>query len=404
MKNATDSKSISGPVAGDSANHFSQAEFAPTLKSWDAAAALPARCYWSPEWYRREVEEIFLKQWLCVGRVDQVAKPGDYFTIRLLGEPLVIVRDEQDQIHALSTVCRHRAMEVVEGQGSKRSFQCPYHAWTYSLRGELIGAPEMDQTAGFSRSECRLPETRLETWEGFIFVNFDRSAEPLSPKLADLSKRLTNYQLADLCSTEPVVFEGKWNWKLMIENAMEFYHVLGLHQGPHDAMLARLAITEDFNGTYEAVRGRFAEPGGTLWTESGNNSPFPVIDSLTPDQRQRGDFFLIYPTHVFFVLPDSMVYYQTLPEGPDRMTLRINICLPRSTVQRADFEQSLKAARDALLYINEQDMWACASVQRGLSSRMAPRGRYSHLEQVIWQIAQYVMRRVRRHQTDVSAA
>jgi len=404
MKNGRDAAGSSSSDMGSTPTPFGGNEFAPTLQRWDSASALPPHCYTSKEWYDREVETIFLKEWLCAGRADQVEKPGDYFTIRLLGEPLIVVRDELNEIHVMSAICRHRAMELVEGHGNRRSFQCPYHAWTYSLRGELLGAPEMDQTGQFTRKECRLPELRAEVWEGFIFVNFDPNATSLGPRLASLSKRLKNYDLAELRNTTPVTFEGNWNWKLMIENAMEFYHVLGLHQGPHDAMPARLAITEDYNGIYEAVRGRFAELGGTLWTESGDHSPFPVIESLTQDQCQRGDFFLIYPTHVFFVLPDSMVYYQTLPDGPDRMTLRINICLPRSTIQRADFEQSLKTGRDALLFINDQDMFACSSVQRGLSSRMAPRGRYSHLEQVTWQIAQFIMSRVIKHQADLPVA
>ena len=206
-------------------------ELAATLRPLEDAITLPLHCYTSNKWYEREVENIFLKEWLCVGRVDQVADPGDFFTLRLMGEPIVIVRGDQGNINALSTICRHRAMEVVEGEGNRRSFQCPYHAWTYSLQGNLIGAPEMEKTRNFDKSKCALPALRTETWEGFIFVNFDSRAKPLSPSLAPLSRRLKNYQLSDMRGTKPLVYEGNWNWKLWIENFMEAYHVLGLHKG-----------------------------------------------------------------------------------------------------------------------------------------------------------------------------
>src|SRR5207249_281286 len=100
------------------------------------ASTLPLYCYTSPDFFRLEVEHIFLKEWLCVGRVDQVAKPGDYFSLDLIGEPLVVTRDDRGEIHVLSRVCRHRAMMVVEGAGNARAFECPYHGWTYSLRGD----------------------------------------------------------------------------------------------------------------------------------------------------------------------------------------------------------------------------------------------------------------------------
>ena len=145
------------------------------------ASTLPPPCYTSREFYEREVEHIFLKEWLCVGRVDQVEKPGDFFTLTLLGERLIVVRDEENQVRVLSNVCRHRATKVVEGRGNRRTFECPYHGWTYSLKGELIGAPEMQRTDNFDKKQCQLASPRVETWEGFIFVNFDQRAQPLGP-------------------------------------------------------------------------------------------------------------------------------------------------------------------------------------------------------------------------------
>ena len=117
------------------------------------ATFLPPYCYTSREFYELEVEQIFLKEWLCVGRVEQAEKPGDYFALEIANEPVVVARDEAGELHAMSAVCRHRAQVVAEGEGNVRSFQCPYHGWTYSLKGELIATPEMKQTENFDKND-----------------------------------------------------------------------------------------------------------------------------------------------------------------------------------------------------------------------------------------------------------
>ena len=120
---------------------------------------------------------------MCVERWDQVKNPGDYFTARMWGESIVIVRDKKNQLHALVNVCQHRWSQVVEdGAGNAKAFICPYHRWTYNLDGTLRGIsvqnmPEVD------RKKCRLPSLRIEDWQGFIMINFDPEAEPLAPQL-----------------------------------------------------------------------------------------------------------------------------------------------------------------------------------------------------------------------------
>ena len=365
------------------------------------ASTHPSYCYTSREFYELEVERIFLREWLCVGRVDQVEKPGDYFTLRLLGESLVVVRDREGEIRVLSTVCRHRGMEIVEGAGARRSFECPYHGWTYSLRGELMGAPEMEKTENFDKRQCQLPSLRAESWEGFIFVNFDLQAQPLGPALAGLSQQLKNYKLSEMRSIEPLVYDCNWNWKIMVENMMECYHHLGLHRDTVEPLMpGRLTTTEDLDGAYAIMHLPTIEQDvglsgqGSYVKRMEALSLLPVIEGLSPEERGKAIVFTVYPTHMVILTPDSMIYYQAFPEGADRMTLRITLCVPPSTMERPDVAQSLKQARDFIVMFNNQDMWACESVQRGLSSRLARPGRYCHLEKAIWQISRYVMRRV----------
>jgi phenylpropionate dioxygenase-like ring-hydroxylating dioxygenase large terminal subunit len=159
----------------------------------NSAQALPPLCYTNREFFEFEKEALFCHEWLCVGRVSWIPKPGDYFTTSHVGEPLVVLRNREGVIKTLSTVCRHRAMFVVEGHGNARGFTCPYHHWSYSLDGKLRGAPAMDRACNFSKEQIRLPEFKLETWLGFIFINFDLDAPPLAPRLEMVTKALANY-------------------------------------------------------------------------------------------------------------------------------------------------------------------------------------------------------------------
>lgn len=367
------------------------------LKPLREAQTLPPWCYTSREFYEFEVRQILLKEWVCVGRADQIPHPGDYFTLRLFGEPLVAVRDLDGEIRVLSTVCRHRGMEVVEGRGNLRSFECPYHAWTYSLRGDLIGAPEMGKSAGFDRKSCALPSLRMEEWEGFLFVNFDGAAEPLAAALAPLSEKFRNWRLRDLQALEPLVYECPWNWKVMVENFMECYHHLGLHrQSVEPAMPGRLTWTEEWNGRWVIVHLPTVNDQVGLSGEEGisGTSPFPTIETLSAEERREGVVLVMFPLHLVFLLPDSMVFYQVFPEDVDRITLRIVVCVQREARHLPDFDHRLQMAITGIQTFNREDMRACASVQRGLSSRYAAPGRYSHLEDPVWQMGRYMADRI----------
>lgn len=372
-----------------------------TQRPLPEASTLPPSCYTSGEWYEREVKDIFLKDWLCIGRVDQVAKPGDYFTLDLLSEPLVVVRDDDGEIRVLSTICRHRAMEVVRGSGNRRSFQCPYHAWTYSLKGNLIGAPEMERTLGFDRKQCSLPELRTEVWEGFIFTNFDSDTAPLGNQLAGLSSLLKNYNLGQMLTSKPISYSCPWNWKVMVENFMECYHHIGIHRNSVEPLMpALLTETDDINGIYGVMSLPYADQTGAA--EESMYSALPAINSLSPAERRRWLVMAVYPTHLFFAGPESAAYYQVVPEGPDKCTLKIYLCFPPATTQLSNFKELEQAAYGTVVSFNDEDMAANASIQRGLTSRTARQGRFCHLEKAVWQFARYWTSRILPDQNETA--
>ena len=242
---------------------------AETLQSW---------CYTSPEFYRREVETIFMKIWNFFGRADQIPNPGDYHAFEFVGVPLVILRDRQGELRAFANTCRHRGTLLLDGTGNCRAIKCPYHGWVYSLNGELTGAPDMDETTGFDRKDYGLIPLRLETWGGFMFVNFDPDAEPLMDFLGELPTMLASHDLEDMVTTRHQEYLLDCNWKLFVENAMEAYHIPNVHKesiSKHKAKKRREALpipNGEFVYLYTSQKGsRALMPG---------DSGFPEIEGL----------------------------------------------------------------------------------------------------------------------------
>jgi phenylpropionate dioxygenase-like ring-hydroxylating dioxygenase large terminal subunit len=360
----------------------------PAATALEQARTLPQACYLDPAFYALEEERIFRREWLPVGRADQLPQPGDYFAFELLGEPLVALRDEAGALRVLSRVCRHRYMPVVEGRGNRRSFQCPYHLWTYGLDGRLRGAPEMDRSAAFERASCRLPELRVELWEGWIFASFDPEAPPLAPRLEGLRRAIAPYRPAELRTAEPLVFDHDWNWKVMVENFVESYHHMGTHADTFQPLVpAAGTFGEETDGPYAILRNP---------TRDGAPLPvsFPVAAALSRAQQAEFVVVAVFPFHLFSLQPDSMVWYHLEPEGAERFRLRIYPCVPAAALEAADAGAQLDGFRSFLDVIHRQDIAACQGVQRGLHSRLAAPGPLSHLERCVWQLHQYVLERV----------
>ena len=363
------------------------------------AQSLPPRCYTSPEFYALEVERIFHREWLCVGRVEQVSAPGDYFSIDLLGEPLVVVRDQEGRIRALSRVCRHRAMLVVSGAGNARSFICPYHAWTYGLDGRLAGAPEMARTPGFDPSSCRLPEIPIELWEGFIFVNLGGGAQPLALRLEGLARLLRNWSVAGMEGGRSLDYDCDWNWKILADNFIECYHHIGIHrESLEPVMPARLTWIEDTDGPYSVVHMPFREGADvTAFTRTDGDVPrLPAIEGLSAEERRRGSLIHVFPCLLMSVYPERMEYYLVIPRGPERVWIRKSFCVPPSARAHSGFERALRVVADEYIKFHPEDESVCRSMQRGMSSRYAEAGPFCHMEAPLARFARYVRERVGR--------
>ena len=353
------------------------------------ATTLPPSSYVDPAVYDREVERLFRREWICVARVDQFERAGDYISLDLFGEALVAVRGDDGEIRVLSRVCRHRWMPVVAGSGNRRSFQCPYHLWTYALDGRLLGAPDMERNAGFDRSSCRLPSLRVEIWQGFVFANFDPDAAPLAPRLAGLERAIAPYRPAAMRTTAPLVFEHEWNWKVMVDNFIESYH----HAGTHADTLQPLVPG---NGTF--VDDADGDAYAILHNPTKQQIPIPALFPPTPglDDAQRAEFVVgvVFPFLLFSVQQDGLVWYRIEPRAFDRFVLHIHPCVPPEAAEAPAYEEHLAVMKTYLDGIHRQDIGVCEGVWQGLRSRHAAPGPLSHLEKAIWQFGRFVRSRV----------
>ena len=212
-------------------NIFDPALYAEVRKPFLEARHLPRWCYLSEEFYQRELERIFLRTWLFIDRLDAIPECGDYITVDTVAGPVIVLRDQGGVVRALANTCRHRGSRVLNGRGNCRSIVCPYHSWTYDLDGTLLRALGMEKSVGFEHARLGLKPIRLETWGGFMFINFDANSESLLDYLGDLTLRYASYKFEDMVCTRRTEYTVECNWKLLLENAHEDYHTATVHKG-----------------------------------------------------------------------------------------------------------------------------------------------------------------------------
>lgn len=373
------------------------AEFDASVGPVTAARSLPPAVYTSPEFFEFEREAIFGHEWFCVGRAEQIPHAGDYLTITIAGEPLVAVRRADGTIAVLSAVCQHRGALVAQGSGSCGKYlRCPYHWWTYDFDGALVTAPQMHRAEGFEREDHRLPTLRVEVWEGFVFACFDASTEALGPRLAPLAAYLGGYHLAELRTTEPVVTEGHpFNWKLMIENGIEPYHASYLHHGQFEAPKERNYTTFDLESGDAVVS--VVNHGFVDASLNPTYRPyFPIIETLSDEQRRRFGFATVLPNLMMGWQSDMVFWFLILPRTVGTIDMRWGYLVPESTHRLSVFDQLLDLTHTGIEGYNAQDLPIAEAMQIGLGSRFAPRGRYSHEEEVLARFNRWLLTRYRR--------
>lgn len=326
---------------------------------------LPAEWYTDPAIFELEQEKIFRGSWQFVGHATQVEKPGDFFTCKIAGVPLLVTRDNDGTLRAFENVCRHRGSEIVQGAGNRSSFACRFHGWTYGLNGCLRGVPRSSEVEGFDKADYPLFAAKAEQWGPFIFANTNPDAPPLSTFLAEVPSIGDEVGLdINRASNPPVrrVWEINANWKACVENFCECYHCQINHPG--FSKVLNLTPQELITREYDSMcllllkNEEMDQSEGLAGTER---------DAL-PAFSLKGALFdaLVWPNFIFntYPGPGNVTTQVIVPVDVDK-TLMIYEYFMFDGVE----DEETKEFVEFWDQVQEEDMPLVEAIQRGVQSR-----------------------------------
>ena len=391
----------------------------------ESAYTLAAHFYTDPAILDLEKSRIFGRTWQLVGTLSlpcgdvngvarTISDTETFFATDVIGEPVVIVRDKHGTLRAFSNVCRHRAGPIAQGCGSKNVLRCAYHGWTYTLDGRLIGTPDVDGVEFFDRSTMGMVPLRCETWEQFIFVNFDQNGESLSTFLGKIPEQARGFQFAGLQLAERRDYVIDCNWKVYVDNYLEGYHIPIAHPGLMREIDYSRYRTETFRyysqqfAPIRAMKPDDASPAkGDGHSERGEESASPsssvpaesvLTDAATSRVYVPGRgvlkealYFWVFPNLMLNIYPDNVSTNLIVPLSHNK-TLTIfewffhgaqsgnnghSGGIEESRLCDSPLSDRIQRAVAFSDEVQQEDVALCQAVQRGLQSSTYDRGRYS---------------------------
>jgi Rieske 2Fe-2S family protein len=353
--------------------------------------ALPSGHYTDPAILERELERIFYRSWLYAGRAESLPEPGDYRTLPVGRESVLVVRGRDTRLRAFYNVCRHRGSRLCAAEQGRlaSTIQCSYHAWTYGLDGRLVGAPNLKDQDGFRKEEFGLAPVALETWRGFVFINLEgERAGPFASFLGGMPERTARYPLEDLRVHTTTAHEVEANWKILVENYHECYHCPGVHPELCDLVPLYRSGTVDAPDDGEPAAFR---KGAFTFTLDGT-SRRPPFATLSEREKRLYNGEALFPNAWINLLPDFVQVRSLWPIGPSRTRITGEWLFEPATMARPDFDPSDAVSFTTL--IAEQDWKVCAALQQGVGSRSFSRGIYTPQETPLLEFDRWVLERL----------
>lgn len=338
-------------------------------------STLPGRYYYDPTIYKREQEHIFSQMWVCVGRADEIAKPGAYQVVTVGGESIIVVRNRDGVLRAFLNVCRHRGARLCSDASGqlKGSIQCRYHAWTYGLDGRLIGAPNVLNNTEFDRTAYGLLPVALEIWEGFTWLNLADDPAPAAPQLeAQIVNRFGSYAPfarygpGELKVGKTITYNVHANWKLVLENFMECYHC-----GPMHPELCDLLPGFRSGKTYADGDAAMLADSVEAFSITGKASR-PPLPGLRPEDLRRYYGEVLLPNVLLNLLDDHIVVHTVWPQGPEQTRITCDWLFDPEVMAGPDFDPM--DAVEIFDLVNLQDWDVCELTQQGMSSKAFKNG------------------------------
>jgi len=345
---------------------------------------MPPSFYKDADMLPTETEELFINGWVCVGRADEVPEPGDYYTLEMFSEPLIVARNQDGQVSVLSNVCRHRGSQLLSGRGHSKRFTCPYHRWSYDLDGKLLSAPLVDKSEGFDKKQCKLPNFKIHEWWGWIFVNLSGTADSFESQIIGLDSYIQNYHPEEMRSVGAESEDWPLNWKCLAENFMEGYHITPVHRDTlHPMTPTRLCEKIPAGVGYTGYRAHYNN------SFQGRSQVHP---DMTEQERALSMMVWVYPGFVAAVSPNSAVYMSITPTGPVDLQTRWDVIAREEVFEDGEAEERKEFARS----FNLEDRERLLDVQKGLSSRFATRGHLAppDFEGTVWDFYHYMAKKL----------
>lgn len=354
----------------------------------NGAKSMPAKFYTSPAVYEVEREHIFGQYWFFVCRAEMVADPGDFRAVETAGGPVIVMRGVDGKLRAFANVCRHRGALLLRGTGTGNRIVCPYHAWSYNSDGTLATCPDMQGVDGFDPDDNGLAALRLETWSGFVFLNYRTDGPSLLEHLGDLPARMATHRMDEMRCTWTKTYYPKCNWKLILENSLETYHTGILHKNTVGRQTSRTLHT---SGNWRGIQ---VLSGRSVATLPGVVPPFPVMSGLDADALLGTYFTVIQPTVQFAIAQDCMWWLNVTPVGHDRSILEVGGCFPRAAIDDPEFESKAAAYYERWDAVALEDFGVLEQQQLALGSLLHRPGSLSWRDDEVQAFGKWVCERL----------
>ncbi len=367
---------------------------------FERARMLPVEAYRSNGVLEAELESMFAKDWLCVGRTADIPDTGDYLTAQVpvpgevgAARSIIVLRGDKGEVRAFDNVCIHRGAQLLEGCGNESRITCPYHAWVYRLDGALVGGPYMNASAEadgrpFDPHSHSLSAVRSEVWQGFVFINLDPTATELGLRLTGLTDVVGRYDMANYVPVREQVDVWPTNWKLLVENFMDAYHVFKVHKNSFAAGGDNTLDTEMFPGTLDWAHHRVVHECGDDLAAAGN-------DSLEGAWRKTIVLGAVFPGFVIQLQPDWMWFLRITPVGTNQVRIAWQVAVAPDVLDEASDPDALVAGvSDLVDLVNSEDHPVIAGVRRSADGPQFSRAPLSWLERNVYDFDRYIATRL----------
>ena len=329
---------------------------------------LPGWAYHDAGYHAVEMERVIRPAWQIVCHVSQIPDAGDWRTLAILGESIIVIRGDDAVVRAFANVCRHRAMRLVEGeQGCAKKLVCPYHAWTYATDGRLTGVPMRADYPALDLADNRLISVDLEIWNGFVFVRLANGGGPsVATMMAPAEAEIAPYKFADMQPLGVPSTRGRAvNWKNVGDNYSDNLHIPVAHDGLTRLFGKSYAI--EAHGWIDTMSGELADrPSADFW-ERFYQTHLPRVDHLPERAQRRWLYWKLWPNMAFDIYADQIDFMHWVPTGPTTCDLRV------TSYALSDERREMTLARYANARINrvvnQEDTWLIEGVQQGMQSQ-----------------------------------